>query len=136
MKVDLLHSKKILDHIHKKSIDGKDAVSNIKILLQALNSRSQMKERRRKRFAKQREQEDDTKEVRSEDRKEAKVEELNQKKNIKHSFKTRIHGDKKRKMVISQIPITDDETIVQETIDLDVDEDNSFYDKCNYRYFN
>jgi len=122
LKVDLLHSKKILDHIHKKSIDGKDAVSNIKILLQALNSRSQMKERRRKRFAKQREQEDDTKEVRSEDRKEAKVEELNQKKNIKHSFKTRIHGDKNRKMVLSQIPITDDETIVQETIDFDVDE--------------
>ena len=121
MKVDLLHSKKILDHIHKKSIDGKDAVSSIKILLQALNSRPQMKERR-KRFAKQHEQEDDTKEVRSEDRKEAKVEELNQKKTIKHSFKTRIHGDKKRKMVLSQIPITDDETIVQETIDFDVDE--------------
>ena len=111
-----------MEHIHDKSVGEIDDASSIKILLQALNWKPQRKVRR-KRVAKQHEEEDDHEEVIKEEGHEANTGEFNQKKQPKHSFKTRIHGDKKRKMLISQIPITDGETVVQETIDLNVDDD-------------
>ena len=117
----------MFDNIHKKSMDQSGNVRSINIILQALRSRPV--KIRRPRSAKHDEEDYNYEEVaddlESQDRR------LDEEKETKHTFKTRIHGDKKRKMVISQVPITNNEKIVLETIDLDVDKEN---DQGNERY--
>ena len=120
LKVDLLHSNKMFDNIHKKSMDQSGNVRSINIILQALRSRPVRS--RRERSAKYNEEDYTYEEV--DDDLESREEQLDEEKETKHTFKTRIHGDKKRKLVISQVPITNDEKNVQETIDLDDDEEN------------
>ena len=121
LKVDLLHSNKMFDNIHKKSMDQSGNVRSINIILQALRSRPV--KIRRPRSAKRDEEDYTYEEV--EDDLESRDEQLDEEKETKHTFKTRIHGDKKRKLVISQVPITNDEKNFQETIDLDVDKENA-----------
>ena len=120
LKVDLLHSNKMFDTIHKKSMDQSGNVRSINIILQALRSRPVRS--RRARAAKYNEEDYTYEEV--EDDLESRDERLDEEKETKHTFKTRIHGDKKRKLFISQVPITNDEKNVQETIELDVDKGN------------
>ena len=119
LKVDLLHSNKMFDNIHKKSMDQSGNVRSINIILQALRSTPVI---RRARSAKYNEEDYTYEEV--EDDLESHDGRLDERKETKHTFKTRIHGDKKRKLVISQVPITNDEKHVQEIIHLDVDKDN------------
>merc|ERR1711874_51523 len=93
---------------------------SINIILQSLRSRPIRS--RRARSAKYNE-EDYTYEE-AEDDLQSRDERLDEEKETKHTFKTRIHGDKKGKLVISQVPITNVEKNFQETIDLDADKEN------------
>ena len=119
LKVDLLHSNKMFDNIHKKSMDHSGNVRSINIILQALRSRPVI---RRERSAKHDEEDYTYEEV--EDDLESDDGRLDEEKETKHTFKTRIHGDKKSKLVISQLPIRNDEKNFQETIDLDDGKEN------------
>ena len=117
MKVDLLHSNKAFDNIHKKSTNQEEDVQNINILLQALRSRPLIRRARAARreniALRDRNEEEETNEI------------SNQEKKIKHSFKTRIHGgNNKRRTVISEVPIRNDEVVVQEAIDVNIDGGN------------
>ena len=125
LKVDLLHSNKMFDNIHKKSMDQSGNVRSINIILQALRSRPVRS--RRARAAKYNEEDYTYEEVK--DDLELRDEQLDEEKETKHKFKTRIHGDKKRNLAISQVPITNYEKNVQETIDLDADKENYQGDK-------
>ena len=116
LKVDLLHSNKAFDNIHKKSTNQEEDVQNINILLQALRSRPlirRARSARRENIAhRDRNEEEESNEM------------SNQEKKIKHSFKTRIHGDNKRKTLISEVPIRNHEAVVQEAIDVNIDGGN------------
>ena len=100
-------------------MDQSGNVRSINIILQALRSRPVI---RRARSAKHNEEDYTYEEV--DDDLESREEQLDEEKETKHTFKTRIHGDKKRKLVISQVPITNDEKNVQETIDLNVNKED------------
>ena len=101
-------------------MDHSGNVRSINIILQALRSRPVRS--RRERSAKYNEEDYTYEEV--DDDLESREEQLDEEKETKHTFKTRIHGDKKRKLVISQVPITNDEKNFQETIDLDDGKEN------------
>ena len=116
MKVDLLKSNKAFDNIHKKSTNQADDVRSINILLEALRSRPLIRQSRSARWYKTEEEEENEKE------KESSNENFEDEKKIKHSFKTRIHGDNKGKMIISQVPIRNDETVVDEVDNGNIDE--------------
>jgi len=120
LKVDLLHSNKMFDNIHKKSMDHSGNVHSINIILQALRSRPVRS--RHERSAKYNEEDYTYEEVDGD--LESREEQSDEEKETKHTFKTRIHGDKKSKLVISQVPITNDEKNVQETIDLNVNKED------------
>ena len=116
LKVDLLHSNKAFDNIHKKSTNQEEDVQNINILLQALRSRPLI--RRARSTRRENIVDGDTNEE------EESNEISNPEKKIKHSFKTRIHGDNKRRTLISEVPIRNDEAVVQEAIDVNIDGGN------------
>ena len=94
LKVDILKSNQAFDNIHKKSTNQADDVQSIKILLQALRSRPLIRQSRSARWHKTEDDKENEKE------KEVSNENLEDEKKIKHSFKTRIHGDNNGKMTI------------------------------------
>merc|ERR1712212_1243439 len=108
LKVDILKSNQAFDNIHKKSTNQADDVQSIKILLQALRSRPLIRQSRSAKWHKTEDEKEKEKE------KEVSNENLEDEKKIKHSFKTRIHGDNNGKMIISQVPIRSDETAFNE----------------------
>ena len=114
MKVDILKSNQAFDNIHKKSTNQADDVQSIKILLQALRSRPLIRQSRSAKWHKTEDEKEKEKEVSNEN--------LEDEKKIKHSFKTRIHGDNNGKMIISQVPIRSDETVFNEVDDGNADE--------------
>ena len=116
MKVDLLESNKAFDNIHKSSSNQAADARSIIILLKALRSRPLIRQSRSARWYKTEEEEENEKE------KESSNENFEDEKKIKHSFKTRIHGDNKGKMIISQVPIRNDETVVDEVDNGNIDE--------------
>ena len=116
LKVDLLKSSKAFDSIHKKSTNQADDVRSINILLEALRSRPLIRQSRSARWHKKEDDEENEKEN------ELSNENLEDEKKIRHSFKTRIHGDNKGKMIISQVPIRNDETVVNEVDNGNIDE--------------
>jgi len=116
LKVDLLKSNKAFDNIHKKSTNQADDVRSINILLQTLRSRPLIRQSRSARWHKTEDDEE------NEEEKESSNENLEEEKKSKHSFKTRIHGDNKGKMIISQVPIRKDETDINEVDNGNVDE--------------
>ena len=116
MKVDLLKSNKAFDNIHKKATNQADDVRSINILLQTLRSRPLIRQSRSARWHKTEDDEE------NEEEKESSNENLEEEKKTKHSFKTRIHGDNKGKMIISQVPIRKDETDINEVDNGNVDE--------------
>ena len=116
LKVDILKSNQAFDNIHKKSTNQADDVQSIKILLQALRSRPLIRQSRSARWHKTEDDKENEKE------KEVSNENLEDEKKIKHSFKTRIHGDNNGKMIISQVPIRSDETVFNEVDDGNADE--------------
>ena len=116
MKVDILKSNQAFDNIHKKSTNQADDVQSIKILLQALRSRPLIRQSRSARWHKTEDDKENEKE------KEVSNENLEDEKKIKHSFKTRIHGDNNGKMIISQVPIRSDKTVFNEVDNGNADE--------------